>query len=92
MSSAPNALKCLLNVILPSTYRSSKWPLAFRVSQQKPVCVMLLLCTCHISKLAPPPSHHLNYVSYEFKMTKLLIMQFFAVSCLFLHLSPPPCS
>jgi hypothetical protein len=73
-TSPPYFLKIHFNIILPSTPRSSKWPLCLRSRQQNPVRTSPVSNTCH----TPRPSHsslydYPNNIWWGVHLIKLLV-------------------
>ena len=63
------------NVILLSTFRSSKWPLSFRSPDRSPICTSSLPHTCHM----PSQSNyslftHPNNILQRVQIIKFLVM------------------
>ena len=81
-------LKIHLNIIVPSSPRSSKWSLFLNFLHPNPVYAFSLPHTCYI----PHPSHsqfyHLNNIRWRVQIIKLLIMLFSPLPCYLIHLSP----
>jgi hypothetical protein len=67
----PTSLKININMILPSTTRSSKWPLFLGFVHQNPVCTSPVPHTCHI----PRPSHSCIHPAVLRLTIKLLTSQ-----------------
>ena len=61
----------------PAHTLSSKLSLSFMAHHQNPVCISLLLHTCHMPHPAHPPSFfHLNNICWAVQIIKILIMPF----------------
>jgi len=64
------------NFTLPSTPRSSDWPLPFKFSDQNLVCISHFSHGCYMSRLPHPPSFdHPNNIWWSVRLMKFLIMQ-----------------
>ena len=55
------------NIILPSTPRSSKWPIPFRIFHQNSSCISLPIIHTPRPPLSSPCLDHLNICGWEFK-------------------------
>jgi len=83
-----HSLKIHLNIILPSSPRSSKWSLFLKVLHPYPVYASTLPHTCHMPRPSHSQFYHLNNIRWRVQIIKLLIMLFSPLPFYFIHLRP----